>query len=162
MVDCFRHFEKFGVACNSYKEDLGRGDISTLCEKVNPEGAFLPPTMDQVKQSMIGFLEAWKTFHPAHLWGVRISHAFLYPTILIMLTRRSLSKFLIWFIFIEFDVFQLLADMTHYSSGPELANERFQYRQNESICYAGVATMQSILAYPMNFLPSKCYLLSLL
>ncbi|GFH43870.1 predicted protein [Chaetoceros tenuissimus] len=135
----------------SVQEDLEEGDISLWCDKVNPEGDFLPPTMDQAKQSMIGFLEAWKTFHPAHLWGVRISHAFLYPTILIMLTRRSLSKFLMWFIFNEIDVFHLLADMTHYASGPELAYDRIQYQGDEAVCYAGVYTMQTILAYPLNF-----------
>ena len=135
----------------SVQEDLEEGDISLWCDKVNPEGEFLPPTFDQAQESMMSFLEAWKTFHPAHLWGVRISHAFLYPTILIMLTRRSLSKFLMWFIFNEIDVFHLLADMTHYASGPDLAYDRIQYQGDEAICYAGVYTMQTILAYPLNF-----------
>lgn len=57
-----------------------------------------------------------------------------------------------WFIFIWLvDYCQMLADMTHYASGPALADERIEFQEAGSICYPAVHTLQTILAYPLNF-----------
>ena len=76
-----------------------------------------------------------------------------YPTIILLLTRRRLSKFLIWLVFFEdIDFSQTLADMFHYVSGPELAEERLAFQGGTKDCYVNVQFWQNMLAYPLNFL----------
>ena len=97
------------------------------------------------------FTEAWKTFHLSHLWLIRISHAILYPTILLTLSQRRFTTFLVWTLFNEIDVFHLLADMVHYVSGPELAEQRLEFQAEAKDCYINVPLFQTLFAYPMNF-----------
>eukprot|EP01083_Nonionella_stella_P269274 910955_1 len=98
------------------------------------------------------FAEAWKVFHPSYLTLVRLSHSILYPSILLLLTRRRLTHFFIWLMFIEIDFFHMLADMFHYVSGPELAEERLNFQGHSTDCYVNVVFWQTMLAYPLNFL----------
>ena len=97
------------------------------------------------------FADAWKAFHPSHLTLVRLSHSILYPSVLLLLTQRRLTHFFIWLTFIEVDFFHLLADMFHYVSGPELAEERLEFQGQETDCYVNVQFWQNMLAYPLNF-----------
>lgn len=98
------------------------------------------------------FAEAWKVFHPSYLTLVRLSHSILYPSILLLLTRRRLTHFFIWLMFIEIDFFHMLADMFHYVSGPELAEDRLNFQGHSTDCYVNVVFWQTMLAYPLNFL----------
>ena len=98
------------------------------------------------------FVEGWKIFHPSYLSLVRLSHCILYPSILLLLTRRRLTLFFIWLLFIEIDVFHMLADMFHYVSGPELAEERLDFQiTKEHLCFVNVQFWQTMLSYPLNF-----------
>ncbi len=97
------------------------------------------------------FTSAWKTFHTSDLWLIRLSHAVLYPSILLLLTRRKLSTFFIWLLFMEIDIFHMLADMVHYVSGPSLAEDRLNFQGGAKDCYLNVYLFQTIFAYPMNF-----------
>lgn len=98
------------------------------------------------------FMAGWKIFHLSDLWLVRLSHAILYPSIILLYTRRPLTVFLIWTMFIEIDFFHALADMFHYVSGPELAEERQEFMGDPHDCYVNVQLVQTLLAYPLNFL----------
>ena len=97
------------------------------------------------------FTEAWKRFHPSDHWLVRISHAILYPTILLVLTRRRLTTFLLWVLFFEIDIFHMLADMVHYVSEPELADMRLEFQGRHQECFVNVYVFETLFAYPMNF-----------
>lgn len=97
------------------------------------------------------FADAWKEFHPSNLRLVRMSHSILYPSILLPLTRRRLTTFLVWMLFIEIDFFHLLADMFHYVSGPALAEDRLDFQGGSKMCYVNVHFVQTMLAYPLNF-----------
>ena len=45
----------------------------------------------------------------------------------------------------------MLADMFHYVSGPELAEDRLEFQGQETDCYVNVQFWQTMLAYPLNF-----------
>ena len=105
-----------------------------------------------LSQIAIEFSEGWKVFHPPNLWLVRISHALLYPSVLLALSRRRMTIFLTWVLFFEMDFFQALADMVHYVSGPEMAEDRLDFRDNPNNCYVNVFLFQTLFAYPMNFI----------
>jgi hypothetical protein len=97
------------------------------------------------------FVEAWKHFHPSYLMLVCLSHCILNPSILVLLTRRHLTLFFIWLIFIEIDFNNPLTDMFHYVSGPELAEDRLQFQGEDKACFVNVQFWQTMLAYPLNF-----------
>ena len=97
------------------------GDGHIYCEKEhNVTPGWIAPDYP-FTQLVTEFAAAWKVFHLSSLWMVRMSHVILYPSILLLLTRQRLTIFLVWIVFIEIDFF---ADMFHYVSGPELAEER--------------------------------------
>ena len=99
------------------------------------------------------FASAWKIIHPSYLTLVTLSHSILYPsiTIILLLTKRRLTHYFIWLMFIEIDFFHMLADMFHYVSGPELAEDRLEFQGQETDCYVNVQFWQTMLAYPLNF-----------
>ena len=106
-----------------------------------------------ISQLMTEFADAWKVFHPSDLVLVRLSHSILYPTVLLLLTRRRLTTFLIWLVFYEIDFFQVLADMFHYVSGPELAEARLDFQDGtRNECFVNVRFVQTMMQYPLNFL----------
>jgi len=135
-----------GLSC---LEDLENGDFGVYCEKFNPEGDFIAPF--SVKKMNQNFATAWRRFHLPDLWLVRLSHSMLYPTIILLLTQRSIGRFLIWFMFIEIDFFHVLADTIHYVEGPELAWTRLEYQGGSDECYLNGYLMHTLLAYPLNF-----------
>jgi len=99
------------------------------------------------------FAAGWKVFHLSDLWLVRLSHAILYPSILLLYTRRPLTMFFVWVFFIEIDFFHALADASHYVSGPDLAEARLDFQGGvQSACYLNVQVVQTLMAYPLNFL----------
>lgn len=120
------------------------------CQEINPHRDLFPS--EGIQSGIVSFLEAWKRFHPSHLWSVRLGHAILYPAILMLLTRRRLSEFIIWSVCFEFDFFQLNAEMNHYASGPELADARLDYQGGPNSCYVGPYMINMVLGYPVNFL----------
>ena len=63
-----------------------------------------------------------------------------------------MTIFLTWVLFFEMDFFQALADMVHYVSGPEMAEDRLDFRDNPNNCYVNVFLFQTLFAYPMNFI----------
>ena len=99
------------------------------------------------------FASAWKIIHPSYLTLVTLSHSILYPsiTIILLLTKRRLTHYFIWLMFIEIDFFHMVADMFHYVSGPELAEDRLEFQGQETDCYVNVQFWQTMLAYPLNF-----------
>jgi len=109
-----------------------------------------------LSQLAYDFAAAWKRFHPSHYGLLRITHALLYPPVLLLLTRRKLSHFFIWFFFVEeMDVFRVLADMWHYvlDDGADLlAEQRSDFQDEARACYINVCVIQTMLAYPLNFL----------
>ena len=128
------------------------GDGHIYCEKEhNVTPGWIAPDYP-FTQLVTEFAAAWKVFHLSSLWMVRMSHAILYPSILLLLTRRRLTTFLVWIVFVEIDFFHMFADMFHYVSGPELAEERLDFQGGAKDCFVNVQLWQNILAYPLNFL----------
>jgi hypothetical protein len=126
-------------------------DIFLYCKKAfNVTPGFFAPDYP-FTQLTTEFADAWKDFHPSDLALVRLSHSILYPSILLLLTRRPFTNFVIWLLFIEMDLFHLLADMFHYVSGPELAEERLEFQSVSGGCYVDVIFIQTMMAYPLNF-----------
>ena len=135
--------------CNCYFDP--ENNTAKFCEKqYNITPGFAPPDCpltDIVKE----FTDAWKEFHPSNLRLVRISHSILYPTILLLLTRRRLTTFLVWVLFLEIDFHHLLADMFHYVSAPALAEDRLEFQGGSHNCYVNVQFLRTMLSYPLNF-----------
>lgn len=124
----------------------------TYCEtKYNVTPAFIAPDVP-FSQMASEFASVWKVFHPSHLHWVRLSHSILYPAILLLLTRRRLTHFIIWMIFLEIDFAHLIADMFHYVADPELADERLDFQHGPHNCFVNVKLTRELLAYPVNFL----------
>lgn len=123
------------------------------CEKMyNTTTAFIAPDLP-FSQIVSEFVTVWKVFHPSHLHWVRLSHSITYPAILLLLTRRRLTHFVIWMIFLEIDFAHLIADMFHYVADPELADERLSFQHGRaSNCFVNVKLTRELLAYPVNFL----------
>eukprot|EP00531_Pseudo-nitzschia_arenysensis_P015911 CAMPEP_0116145840 /NCGR_PEP_ID=MMETSP0329-20121206/16838_1 /TAXON_ID=697910 /ORGANISM="Pseudo-nitzschia arenysensis, Strain B593" /LENGTH=368 /DNA_ID=CAMNT_0003641533 /DNA_START=16 /DNA_END=1122 /DNA_ORIENTATION=+ len=122
------------------------------CEKTyNTATSFIAPDLP-FSQIASEFATVWKVFHPSHLHWVRLSHSILYPAILLLLTRRRLTHFVIWMIFLEIDFAHLIADMFHYVADHELADERLSFQHGPHNCFVNVKLTRELLAYPVNFL----------
>jgi len=131
-------------------EDLEHGDFGSYCEEFNPELDFFGPfSMEEANEN---FALAWRKFHLPTLWFVRLSHAMLYPTIMLMLTQRNIGRFLLCFMFLEIDFFHLLADMIHYVESPAIAIQRLDYQGSPDGCFVSTYAIHALMAYPMNFL----------
>ena len=52
----------------------------------------------------------------------------------------------------DIDFFHALADMFHYVSGPELAEDRLDFQNGSNDCYVNVNFVQTLAAFPLNFL----------
>mmetsp|Transcript_3402 Transcript_3402/g.6298 ORF Transcript_3402/g.6298 Transcript_3402/m.6298 type:complete len:280 (-) Transcript_3402:218-1057(-) len=75
------------------------------CEKTyNVTPGLIAPEYP-ISQLVTEFVDAWKVFHPSNLVLVRLSHSILYPSVLLLLTRRRLTTFIIWLLFTEIDFF---------------------------------------------------------
>lgn len=110
------------------------GETHKFCKKeFNITPGWVAPEDYSLTQMTSEFTEAWKTFHLSELWLVRMSHAILYPSILLLLARRRLTSFFIWVMFIEIDLFHMLADIVHYVSGPSLAEARLEFQGEAKI-----------------------------
>jgi hypothetical protein len=131
-------------------QEMEDGYRESYCPQHNPNKALFSDR--PVSETMDTFLSAWKQFHPNHVKMVRVSHALLYPSILLVLSRRRMSDFIVWAVFVEIDMFHLLADMVHYISGPELAWSRLEFQESPDDCFLDTAFLNDILAYPTNFL----------
>eukprot|EP00588_Corethron_pennatum_P009500 CAMPEP_0194268120 /NCGR_PEP_ID=MMETSP0169-20130528/2500_1 /TAXON_ID=218684 /ORGANISM="Corethron pennatum, Strain L29A3" /LENGTH=455 /DNA_ID=CAMNT_0039009221 /DNA_START=95 /DNA_END=1462 /DNA_ORIENTATION=- len=131
--------------------DSDGGQLKECRNEHNIEPGFIAPDYP-LSQMASEFAAGWKVFHLSDLWLVRLSHAILYPSILLLYTRRPLTLFFIWVMFIEIDFFHMLADMIHYVSGPALAEKRFDFQSHPTDCYVNVQLLQTLLAYPLNFL----------
>lgn len=102
---------------------------------------------------VLDFIRHWRVFHPPHLWLLRLSHAFLYPPILLCLTQRDLKAFFIWFIFlVGIDLNHTTADIVHMVTDPELAMTRLEYEDSETaVCYVDAHAILRMISYPLNF-----------
>jgi len=129
------------------------GDLYMYCEsQYNITPGLVAPDYP-TEQLLTEFSDAWKEFHPSNLALVRLSHSILYPSILLLLTQRRMTSFVLWVLFMDIDFFHALADMFHYVSGPELADDRLDFQsESSSLCYVNVLFVQTFAAYPLNFL----------
>ena len=107
-----------------------------------------------LKDILTEFASKWKEFHPPHLWLVRLSHAILYPSILLCLSQSDIYKFLIWAVFFQgIAVNHAVADYIHIADDPGLAELRLEYQDySPGECYLDSRTSETLLAFPLNFL----------
>jgi len=145
----FMTFNLWGMYTRAFSTRTD-SSLSQLCEeKYNITPGLVAP--DTLADIVTDFLDAWKEFHPSNLRLVRMSHSILYPSIFLLLTRRRYTTFLVWFLFFEFDFHHILADMFHYVSAPELADDRLDFQESSQSCYLNVKFVRLMLSYPLNF-----------
>ena len=63
-----------------------------------------------------------------------------------------MSVFIIWAAFVETEMCNLLADMMHYISGPDLAWAELEFQYIPNDCFLDNAFVGEIMACPVNFL----------
>ena len=130
---------------------LSPGNIA-FCEKMyNVTPGFIAPDLP-FSQITYEFTTAWKLFHPSHMHWVRLSHSVLYPSILLLLTRRRFTHLILWGVFVGSHFALLIADMFHYVADPQMADERLDFQHEaDSACFVNVKLARELLAYPVNF-----------
>lgn len=98
-------------------------------------------------------VDKWHDFHRPEFFLVRVSHAFTYLDILLLLSQRTGRQFAKWRVFVLF-VPDIVADIAHYASSPSVATERLAFDGAETGLCAGMdqRLVRTLVSYPMNWI----------
>lgn len=121
---------------------------ATSCAEQQPWVSGMP-----IHEQVGVLVDKWLSFHRPEFFLVRVSHAFTYLDLLLLLSQRTGRQFAKWRIFVLV-VPDIVADIAHYASSPSAAAERLAFDGAGTDLCAGMdrRLVRTIVSYPLNWI----------